>query len=631
MGKLTREKLESSCMAWRTNWGALILAAAFVAAFFWLTTRQYATFHKRAPDLAMFDQAIWNTLQGRFMFSTIKYRSIFANHFSPYMVLLCPLYLIWSDVRILYFVQTAGLAVAGLFLHRIVRSKHPGIAHWFLLAFYLNPALHQVALHELRRVILAVPFLAMAMYALYAKKRSLMVLGLFFALLCKENIGLIVSMVGVHLVLFERDWKWGVPLIVGGATWMAAMMLWIIPAFNPPGDPSGYRLVSYFGLWGDSFESIIINMLSAPLTLVQVMFDKEALQALWRVFLPVAIILPLLAPDWVLIGLPSVGYMLMSNFAPMHQLEDWYMASVIPILFAAVAVGLARRSGRRARWLTMLLLAATAIGYGLFSFAPLGGRYDPSYYTLTEHHRLAAKVVAAVPAEARVAAQDPYISHLAHREHIYLYPLIPPEEKESIDYFLLDRNMHAYPFQGGEIGYEIDNLVADPSLVVEMEGNGIYLLGNHGDPLPSFPVDRVAEGSMRLDRVEVAVLDQGGFFRTVEQEPVELRPGQEVRVSLYWQALAAPSGERTVSVRIADAAGALVAQHDMQPSDGARPTSWWEPGWEFRDVYYLTVSPEAPSGPGSLDIVLYDTYTLDRVPFDDGVEVVSLCTVTLIP
>jgi uncharacterized membrane protein len=629
MERLMGKKLKSALAIRWTNWGPYLLAALFIATFFWLTTRQYATFHKRAPDLSSFDQAIWNTLHGKFMFSSIKNRSILANHFSPYMILLSPLYLIWPDVRILYFVQTAGLALAGLFLYKIVRLEQPRIAPWFLLAFYLNPALHEIALLELRRVTLAVPYLALALYALYVKKRYLMVFGLFFALLCKENIGMIVLMIGLYLLLFERDWKWGLSLMVLGGVWIAATMLWIIPAFNPPGDPSGYRLVKYFDSWGDSFRGILSNILTTPLALIQRMFDKEALQALWRVFLPLGILLPFLAPDWLLISVPSFAYMLISSFPRMHRLEDWYMASILPVLFAAIAVSLNRRSGRQARWLTASLLGATIVGFGLFSYAPLGAKYDPSHYRLTEHHRLAAQVVAAVPAEARVAAQDPFISHLAHREHIYLYPWIAID-REDIDYYLFDRQMQAYPFQGEEINWEIDNLVADPSIVVEMEGDGLYLLHQDGDPLPAFPIGQVAENSIKLDRVQVAILDKDGFFRTVEQDPIEMKPGQEIRVSLYWEAVAPPDGERTVSVRIADTVGALVAQHDSIPSQGARPTSWWETGWKFRDVYYLTISPHAAPGPGSLDLLLYDSYSHDTIPFDNGMDILNLCRVNLI-
>jgi hypothetical protein len=141
----------------------------------------------------------------------------------------------------------------------------------------------------------------------------------------------------------------------------------------------------------------------------------------------------------------------------------------------------------------------------------------------------------------------------------------------------------------------------------------------------------VAEGAIRLDRVEVAVQDDRGFFSPIGQQPVALHPGQAVRVTLYWEALAPPDGERTVSVRISDASGALVAQHDMQPSKGARPTSWWETGWRFRDVYYMDVSPQAPAGPGSVDLLLYDSYTSEWVPFEDGTEIIPLCSVTILP
>ncbi|HCB49311.1 MAG TPA: hypothetical protein DEP47_07280, partial [Chloroflexi bacterium] len=156
---------------------SLLLAVIFTAVFFWLNSRQYRTFQLRAPDIAHFDQAIWNTLHGRFLFTTITGKSILEFHFTPYMALLSPLLLIWSDVRILFLAQLVGIAVSGLLLYKIVEDKHPLLAPIFLLAFYLNPLLHQVTLLELRRVTLAVPFVALALYGLYKDKRWLMLIG----------------------------------------------------------------------------------------------------------------------------------------------------------------------------------------------------------------------------------------------------------------------------------------------------------------------------------------------------------------------------------------------------------------------------------------------------------------------
>jgi uncharacterized membrane protein len=610
------------------SYGAWMLALAFVAVFFALMVLKHDAFHTRALDLAKFDQAIWNTLHGRFLFATTQNHSILGNHFSPYMALLAPLYLLWSDVRMLFLVQTIGLAAAGLFLYKIVRLRHPTLAPWFLLAFYLNPALHEVALVEFRRVTLAVPFLALSLYALYAHKRWLMVIGLVFGVLCKEDIALFVALMGVYLVLFEHDWKWGTSLVLLGLAWAVIVTLWVVPAFQPPREGTTlYPQLNYFGLRGDSYGEIIAQLVGDPLLLFRRMFDREGLQALWRVFLPLGVVLPFLALDWVLIPLPLMAYMLMSVAPGMHRLTDWYMASVLPGLSAAIAVGLTRRSARSARLLTVALLCTTIIGYLLFSHAPLGGEYEPGLYKVTDHHRLAARVVAAVPSDARVAAQDPYVPHLSHREHIYLYPWISIG-KENIDYFLLDRYLHPYPLQPYQIESEIDNMVADVLYVVRLEGDGIYLLSQGGDPLPAFGVDAVADGTMRLDRVEVAVLGRDGFFQNRFQEPVQLRPADEVRISLYWEALADPNAERTVSVRVTDRSGALAAVQDNLPGKGDKPTSWWRAGWKIRDVYYLTVSPQAQRGPGRLEVLLYDSYSQDIVPFGD-LETYPVCTVRI--
>jgi uncharacterized membrane protein len=534
--------------------------------------------------------------------------------------------LIWSNVRALFFVQTLGLAVAGLFLYKIVRVRNAALAPWFLLAFYLNPALHEVALVEFRRVTLAVPFLAMALYALYVCKRRLMLVGLVFALLCKEDLSLIVLMVGIHHLLFERDWKWGVPVVLLGAAWAIVVTLVVIPIFAPPGKATLYP--QYFDLSGDTPQAVIVSAFRNLPALLGRMLDRKALLALWRVLLPVALVLPFLAADYLLIVLPTVAYMLMASAPATHRLENWYMASVLPGLFAAVAVGLGRVSKRWARALTIGLLCATVAGYALYSHAPLGGRHDPNTYTLTQHHRLAAQAVAAIPADARVAAQDPYVPHLSHRERISLYALYPMDSQD-IDYLLLDRHLSPYPLQPYQMDARIDDLIADPSYVVEMEADGIFVLRTGGEPLPSFAVDVVADRSMLLERVEVAARDQDGVFRPASEEPVELERGQQVRVSLYWEALAAPDAERTVSVRIVDASGAVVAIQDNLPGQGKKPTSWWKKGWRIRDVYYLTVSPQAQTGAGSLDVLLYDSTTQETVRFEET-EVLNLSEILIV-
>ncbi len=617
--------LEDSRIKLWSRWGAFALAIIFTSVFLWLVSRQYLTFQVQAPDVDQFDQAIWNTLRGRFLFTTITNNSILEYHFSPYMAFLSPLLLVWEDVRILFLAQIISIAATGLIFYKMVEEKSPIAAVLFLLAFYLNASLHQIGLLELRRVTLAMPFVALALYGLIKDKRWLMMAGIILTLLVKEDLGLIVAAIGLYLLVIKRDWKWGLPIAILGVAWSLSMVLWIIPALRG----GNYNQIGYFSEWGGTPGEIVKNIVTDPLQVLQVMFDEKGRDGLWRTFLPMAIILPFLAADLLMIGLPLLILMLLSSEPEMHALQRWYLAPVLPVLFAAVAVAINRVPRRYVKWIIVLLLGMTIISFFLYSPAPLGGQYQPHLYQITERQLRAWDVVNEIPEDAKVASQVAFIAHLAQREHIYLYPWFAIG-KENIDYFMLGRDFRAYPYKTEDIVWEINNLVADPDMVIEMEVDGIYLIRQGGPQLPAVTMQRLAEDSILLDRAEIAVADEKGIYRTLDKGLLTLSPGQEVRVTLYWEALDRVNGERTVSVRIEDSSGALVAQHDMLPGDGSRPTSWWEPGWRFRDVYYLNVAPVVAPGPASLDVVLYDSFTQERIEFDGGDDIIHILPVNFI-
>lgn len=603
------------------RWLAIGLAVAFTVSFLYLNTRQYLSFSLQAPDIDRFDQAIWNTLRGRFLFSTIPDKSILAYHFSPFMAVLSPLLLIWSDVRILFAAQIVGIAATGLILFKMIEDKRPWLALILLAAFYLNASLQSVTLLEFRRVTLAMPFIALAIYGLYKDKRWLMLLGIIPALLIKEDLGLLVAAMGVYLLVIKRDWKWGVGITVLGLAWTAVMVAWVVPSIR--GNFVGQT--RYFGDWGAAPLEIAKNIITHPGEVLQTIFDQEGVTALWQTFLPLGLLLPFLAPEILLMSVPLLSLYMLSSEPEMHQLDRWYLAPLLPIFFAALAVVLVRLPRRYAGWAAAVLMLATAIGYILYSPGPLGGRFEPARYQVTERHLEAWRVLDAVPDDAVIAAQVDFIVPLAHREHIYLYPWFAIG-RENIDYFVMGRGFDSYPIHSSELDWEINNLIVDPQMVVDTEVDGIYLIHQGGPQNPAFEIDRTADEAIHLDRVEVAVADEDGIYQTATEAPLEVSPGQTLRVSVYWEALAAPEVERTVSVRVEDTTGALVAQEDSQPVQASRPTSWWEPGWQLRDVYYLTISPEAMPGPASLDLVLYDSYTRERATFDgdDKVQLLPL-------
>ena len=66
-------------------------------------------------DMAIFVQAVWNTLKGNFLYSSIKGGiCLLGDHFSPLLAILVLPYKLWSDPRLLLILQ-AVLAASSVF------------------------------------------------------------------------------------------------------------------------------------------------------------------------------------------------------------------------------------------------------------------------------------------------------------------------------------------------------------------------------------------------------------------------------------------------------------------------------------------------------------------------------------
>ncbi len=529
------------------------------------------------------------------------------------MALLAPFLWLVPDPRILFFIQVVGFAAAGLLLYKIVNDKYPQIAPWFLLAFYLNHDLHQVVLYELRRITLAVPYLALIAYSLHAKNRRLLLIGIFFALLCKEEVGLIVFGVGIFILLVERDWKWGVFLAFLGAGWLVAMQQWVIPLFGN-GD---YGELSYFATWGNSLPEIVQNIVGQPMRAVRIMFNEASLNPLWNTLLAVMVLLPFIGAEYLLICVPILGVMLLASDPDMHSLDRWYMTSILPFLFAAVGSGLTRLPQRWAKIAVGGLLLTTAVTYWLYSPAPLAKNFEAYRYQLTERHQQTWQLLQHLPEDTAVSAQVAFTTQVAQREILFLYPWNEREDV-TVEFILLGEGMNAYPIPSHELHWEIVNVLANPTTTIVAEVDGIYLLQLNGQPKQAYQIGRSVENSIFLEKAEIAVTDSAGFFQNKTAERIIVNPGQKIRISLFWQALAAPQAERTISLRISDSAGNIISQNDSLPAEATRPTSWWQEGWYFREVRYLEIPPETQPGTLSVDILLYDSATGEQLPFDNN-------------
>jgi len=115
-----------------------------------------------------------------------------------------------------------------------------------------------------------------------------------------------------------------------------------------------------------------------------------------------------------------------------------------------------------------------------------------------------------------------------------------------------------------------------------------------------------------------------------------VRPGGQIAVTLYWQALAPMNENYAVFVHLVNPAGALSAQRDTFPGLGNFPTNQWKPGDTFADTYRVDIGETAYApDEAQVRVGLYlpdgrrlAASSADSQPLGDGV---TLETVRLVP
>jgi hypothetical protein len=167
----------------------------FVGTFVWLAWLTHARFGTFGFDLGIFDQGVWLLSRFRDPFVTIRGLSLFGDHTSYILVLVAPLYWVWADPRLLLLLQVVGLAIPAVSLYLIgTRRLHSPLAGLAVAAAYLAyPAVQWAAVWSFHPETLAAGFLGLAALAADRQRWRQMAAWLALALLCKEDVGLVVA------------------------------------------------------------------------------------------------------------------------------------------------------------------------------------------------------------------------------------------------------------------------------------------------------------------------------------------------------------------------------------------------------------------------------------------------------
>ncbi len=137
------------------------------------------------------------------------------------------------------------------------------------------------------------------------------------------------------------------------------------------------------------------------------------------------------------------------------------------------------------------------------------------------------------------------------------------------------------------------------------------VIAPHYAPPPPLTQAKLASIPNRLDA------DFGGELRLLgyDLHTASAEPGENVRMTLYWQAQIAMDRNWSIFVHVVDEQGVIVAQRDRYPGQGLLATTHLQPGQTWADDYVIPI-PAGTLAPTSLQIAvgLYDVRDGTRLP-----------------
>ena len=124
-----------------------------------------------------------------------------------------------------------------------------------------------------------------------------------------------------------------------------------------------------------------------------------------------------------------------------------------------------------------------------------------------------------------------------------------------------------------------------------------------------------------IQHPQQAILGQRIRFLGYDLHHSPFKPGGQVYLTLYWQALDRVENDYTVFTHVLDSEGRLRAQKDNPPVNGLLPTSAWEAGEIIQDRYIIPLAPDLPPGEYQLEIGMYQLETGQRLRVREGPDI----------
>ena len=517
----------------------LLAAVCWAATSFWMNERLYAGLLVPHGDSAMYEEHLWNVWHGKGFRSYLDQGLFLGEHIQVIHLFLLPLHRIWPSYLMMELVASCSLAICVVPIFSITK-RHSGssrAAMWLSLAWLLFFPMHYldiaIDLKTLRPSCYGLPFLFWGID--FAERRRMISASLCFliALTTQEDFALVVGSIGAVFFLIARQnsaavpWaeanrvvRWSMGLMVVSLAWLLLAVLVVIPAFRG-GEAVHYS--RYFGDLGNSPGDLFRTALHAPGKILSQLVSLRTLYYVIVLTVPLGLN-PLRRPKYLIAGAATFGMLSLIQLGNSSATTDMsglgelppipfhhFHAPLLPVLFWAAAASLRshnahlRRSERlhppgktrsqqepgnnaiSAARRAFFCAACTAVSGSLM---PVGATFWShastfgweNLYVPGERATAFQKVLAGLPANARVASTDYVHTRLTHFDRSYDYsgylravnnyrPGVPADT----DYIVIDTGHRYSTIKSID---QVRELQVEPDLweIVPNDSHGLFIV-----------------------------------------------------------------------------------------------------------------------------------------------------------
>jgi uncharacterized membrane protein len=328
-------------------------------------------------------------------------------------------------------VLAAG-AVA-VFLFARVRLGDAQAAAGLALLYLANPSLHGINIRDIHPQAFVIPLVLAAALAFEMGRHAWCAVAIALTFACREDAAVAVLGFGIWLGMARGRWLSSAILAAVSVAVLVLDLNVVMPYFRGAPYPHLHR----YAHLGGSISDILSTVVARPWRWLAAAVSGPKLVYLAAMVAPLGF-LPIAAPRPLVAAIPGLA---MNLFAFDHVLVNsrtQYQSFVLPFLALAAVDGYGRLGVRVSRPGTRWPIsspAALAFGFmvSMILTARTANDLGVSQWRLGPRQHAAYALLARVPSDATVSANERLVPHLATRRKVFIFPSGVPESEYVID------------------------------------------------------------------------------------------------------------------------------------------------------------------------------------------------------